>query len=628
MTLNYNAHEKQIEAAYRLVGDSADGDKWVIYDYEGNSNTLRVGEEGTGGLDEFAGSFSSGKLQFGVIAVRLSSDVIPKIVLIHWQGEGVPTLRLASTTQHAEEFRRFLKTVHIVLHARSEIDVEPDVIRKEVAKLPAANTTAHVESSYSLPEKIESVYKPTKPHVELNHSARDQFWNKMNDEEKKRVAEEKSAHQAQQKQYEADRQRTAAEIQSQAENYQPEKVTSVYKPIKPHVELKSSEREEFWNKMNEEEKKRVAEEKSAHQAQQKQYEADRQRTAAEIQSQAENYQPEKVTSVYKPIKPHVELKSSEREEFWNKMNEEEKKRIAEEKRENEAKQLKFDEERKRTANEIHEKMENGQFEKKEKPVITGGLVGSRKEIFASKDPLPLPKPIGSNGSSPTSTSAKKWPPVSTNHQNQEIRDVVNRQEAQNAAQEIPQEPTKVAYVPEPFVQKPISAPVPESQPTYDAYEVPPQEPEQPQSPPTFLPPAPKVTPTQLPPPPSQFSSQYDTLPEDSWGDEPEEKMPAHISSQYDLPPPSFEQQPEEPKQSYTSTTITPPKIDQYDFPPSVEESLKAMALWDYQAADDTEISFDPDDIITDIDQVDEGWWKGKSPNGQIGLFPANYVKLL
>lgn len=40
-----------------------------------------------------------------------------------------------------------------------------------------------------------------------------------------------------------------------------------------------------------------------------------------------------------------------------------------------------------------------------------------------------------------------------------------------------------------------------------------------------------------------------------------------------------------------------------------------------------EISFDPDDIITDIEMVDEGWWRGRC-HGHFGLFPANYVKLL
>lgn len=56
--------------------------------------------------------------------------------------------------------------------------------------------------------------------------------------------------------------------------------------------------------------------------------------------------------------------------------------------------------------------------------------------------------------------------------------------------------------------------------------------------------------------------------------------------------------------------------------------LKARALYDYQAADNTEITFYPGDIITHIEQIDEGWWQGFSPDGTFGLFPANYVELL
>ncbi|KFB47445.1 AGAP012240-PA-like protein [Anopheles sinensis] len=56
--------------------------------------------------------------------------------------------------------------------------------------------------------------------------------------------------------------------------------------------------------------------------------------------------------------------------------------------------------------------------------------------------------------------------------------------------------------------------------------------------------------------------------------------------------------------------------------------IRARALYDYQAADDSEISFDPDDIITHIDQIDEGWWQGLAPDGTYGLFPANYVELI
>lgn len=44
--------------------------------------------------------------------------------------------------------------------------------------------------------------------------------------------------------------------------------------------------------------------------------------------------------------------------------------------------------------------------------------------------------------------------------------------------------------------------------------------------------------------------------------------------------------------------------------------------------DDTEITFDPGNIITNIEQIDEGWWRGKAPDGTVGLFPANYVELI
>ncbi|XP_054720665.1 drebrin-like protein [Uloborus diversus] len=61
---------------------------------------------------------------------------------------------------------------------------------------------------------------------------------------------------------------------------------------------------------------------------------------------------------------------------------------------------------------------------------------------------------------------------------------------------------------------------------------------------------------------------------------------------------------------------------------ALSDGLRARALYDYQAADDTEISFDPDDIISQIEQIDEGWWQGLAPDGSYGLFPANYVELL
>merc|ERR1712156_1202000 len=55
--------------------------------------------------------------------------------------------------------------------------------------------------------------------------------------------------------------------------------------------------------------------------------------------------------------------------------------------------------------------------------------------------------------------------------------------------------------------------------------------------------------------------------------------------------------------------------------------ITAIALYDYQAMAEDEISFDPNDIISNIEMVDEGWWIGEC-HGKFGLFPANYVEIL
>jgi hypothetical protein len=55
------------------------------------------------------------------------------------------------------------------------------------------------------------------------------------------------------------------------------------------------------------------------------------------------------------------------------------------------------------------------------------------------------------------------------------------------------------------------------------------------------------------------------------------------------------------------------------------QSISARAIYDYTADEDNEISFAEGDVVSDIEKVDEGWWKG-SCAGRTGLFPATYVE--
>ncbi|XP_028633094.1 drebrin-like protein isoform X1 [Grammomys surdaster] len=145
---------------------------------------------------------------------------------------------------------------------------------------------------------------------------------------------------------------------------------------------------------------------------------------------------------------------------------------------------------------------------------------------------------------------------------------------------------------------------------------------------------------------SPFLQKQLTQPETSYGREPTSPVSRPATGVCEEPAPStlsLAQTEDEP------TYEVPPEQDTlYEEPPLVQQQgagsghidnymqsqglrgqgLCARALYDYQAADDTEISFDPENLITGIEVIDEGWWRGYGPDGHFGMFPANYVELI
>uniref|UniRef100_A0AAR2IS52 Drebrin-like a n=1 Tax=Pygocentrus nattereri TaxID=42514 RepID=A0AAR2IS52_PYGNA len=83
--------------------------------------------------------------------------------------------------------------------------------------------------------------------------------------------------------------------------------------------------------------------------------------------------------------------------------------------------------------------------------------------------------------------------------------------------------------------------------------------------------------------------------------------------------------PLEEKQAH-SITDPPPYFTMEEFPEG--QGVCVRTLYDYQAVDETEITFEPGDIITEVAMLDEGWWQGRAPDGHHGMFPANYVELI
>ena len=62
-------------------------------------------------------------------------------------------------------------------------------------------------------------------------------------------------------------------------------------------------------------------------------------------------------------------------------------------------------------------------------------------------------------------------------------------------------------------------------------------------------------------------------------------------------------------------------------PPAPQAGPRYVAIYDYSAADDDEVSFMEGDIILDGERIDEGWMTGRvERTGESGMLPANYVE--
>ncbi|XP_044135125.1 drebrin-like protein isoform X1 [Bufo gargarizans] len=286
-----------------------------------------------------------------------------------------------------------------------------------------------------------------------------------------------------------------------------------------------------------------------------------------------------VGSVYQKTNAMSEIKRVGKENFWARAEKDEEERILEEQRRTNSERERLERERKEREQKEAEERER-RFKER------AGAIDAQRMLQLDADKKDR------DSAAQRSVSAREM-----------------FQQKERSMPSAPAASTQPGRLRSPFLHKSTSQPEPESPPSspvksvqeppaspvYRAHQTPP---ESPVAPVFHAPPEPTV---------NVKEQSYEQEEEDLY-QEPEEDV-------------VYEEPPKEDSRVQQEEAIYETGVDE-------DRGLCARALYDYQAADDTEISFDPDQIITHIEMIDEGWWRGYGPDGHFGMFPANYVERL
>ncbi|KAI0940986.1 hypothetical protein AcV7_003214 [Taiwanofungus camphoratus] len=152
MSLQVNLSSRDLTQAYQDVLN-ARGTDWAIFTYDKGSNDLKVQATGDGGLEELQEEFSDGRMQYAFARVKDPNSELPKFVQINWCGDGVPVARKGLFHTHSSAVANFLRGTHVVINARNESDVTPSLIMARVEAASGSKYSVHKEA----PRKFEPI---------------------------------------------------------------------------------------------------------------------------------------------------------------------------------------------------------------------------------------------------------------------------------------------------------------------------------------------------------------------------------------------------------------------------------------------------------------------------------------
>ncbi|KAI7899309.1 uncharacterized protein BX663DRAFT_522154 [Cokeromyces recurvatus] len=574
--VNFAPHGKQLDEAFQAVISDRDDTNWLIFAFDKGTYDLRVQATGDGGLEELNDEFSDGKVQFAYAKVIDPNTELPKFVFIGWCGSGVPELRKAFFNSQLNDVSKFFKSFHVQINARDEADVEPSLIMKRVAESSGANYSVHKETAKPQPrvEPVGSVYKKT----EIPDIAAMQRESMKKENAPKPVGTNYTPIQTAPKKL-GNRWNVALQNQDSGAMA----VRAERERFEREVRERESQRarEILSNEShNEDEERLKAIKREQEEAERKEREAEEERRRHEAEEAAKIRQQEEQEALRlqeeeeRRRRIQLEEEEKERARYQQQQQQEEAERKrqeeeAERKRQEEEMRKAEEEERRRRAREEEENQRRQQEEAER-------LERQRQEEAERLE-----------------------------HQKQEEAAALQSQmnEVTDRAIHASQTASAAAAVPNGQYEGLCAVVLFE----YDAAE-----------------------PNEMSLVEGEVISQIDQVDEGWWyGVGEDGKKQGLFPANYVQ---LLEEQPSlAPNESVSTSAPTSTQASTPLKQQSEQEEDKgnvAVALYDYEADEDNEISFVEGDVITHIEFVSDDWWQGLAADGKsVGLFPANYVEL-
>jgi len=144
--VSFSANGKEVKNAYDSILSGESTFEWALFGYENGSNEIELVDSGSG-LDKLCEDFDDDEYQYAFARVIDPNSKLPRFVFISWCGESVPFSKKGMYNAYTNDVLRFFTGFHIHINARSKFDVDPDEIMKKVKSCSGANYSFHQNQS-------------------------------------------------------------------------------------------------------------------------------------------------------------------------------------------------------------------------------------------------------------------------------------------------------------------------------------------------------------------------------------------------------------------------------------------------------------------------------------------------